>query len=179
MSKIFEMKVSFIDRSKSYGDSRLYLFSHPDHGNVFRVTQCPFPECCGVAILKNFSVSQELKVEEFNECMGQLVQDLQKNDLFSKIVLFTNTMHYITKLFGNYPGMFISEKFVNRRTCNELVGMELSLIPEVKKEEAVPIAFSYRQHVDEEELSGLFQEIMAGSNDLVEIPHQSSSWINF
>jgi hypothetical protein len=130
----YKMDVTVTNKSSNYGNSRVYRFIDSESLTYFRLTQTPFPECCGVAIFSNYSCEPEMTVEEFNKCLSMIFQDMMLNDRFSKVLVYTNVDNRLTRLFCEYPGAVIGEKFRNRRSGNMLTSVEFDIyLPEELK----------------------------------------------
>lgn len=130
----YKLVVDVTNQSSSYGNSRVYRFKLKDDTTMLRIKQTPFPECCGVALLSNYSCDPELGVEGFNKCLSMLLHDLTLNDRFSKVLIFNNADNRLTRLFMSHPKAIVGETFRNRRTDNMLISVEYSLeLPEELK----------------------------------------------
>jgi hypothetical protein len=121
------LKGNITNKDNSYGNSRSYRFE-VDGDCQFSFNQIPFPNCCGIAILRDLSTSSEISRENFNDAINQLVKDLQENDRYSKILIYTTLTSKESQMFQNYPDIIILDPFKNRRSSNILVGFELNLL---------------------------------------------------
>ena len=122
------LKVEITNKDTSYGSSRIYYYSTKDEGNIFRIEQIPFPNCCGIAILKNLSMStSSVDANLFCKIIGEIVEDLKNNDKFSKLMFYTNSGNYGFEEFQKYPEVSIIPPFRNRRSGHTLMGFEIDL----------------------------------------------------
>jgi hypothetical protein len=122
-----KMECEVLNRSRAYGDSRKFYYKIGNEP-VMAVEQIPFPNCCGVAILHNFSVDLNSTQEMMNDFLDYTVSELKANDQFSKILIYTAENNgRKMKLVENYPNAEIGEKFVNFRTKNLLTTIEINI----------------------------------------------------
>jgi hypothetical protein len=122
-----ELQIEIINRSGAYGHSRIYRYRIG--GEVaLRFEQIPFPECCGIAIIKNFSANSDLPKADFLDAMDQFLADIKKNDKYSKVLFYTNAGSNGDRMFSMIDGITILDPFKNRRSGNVLVGFEIDLL---------------------------------------------------
>ena len=131
MEETTKLEVEVVKKDHNYGDSRNYRY-YINRDCVLSLNQIPYPNCCGITIIKDFSQSRGLSSERFNEIIDAIVKDLQKNDRYSKIILYTNKGSRESTLFSAYPEIVILDPFRNRRSSNILVGFEIILWKEAE-----------------------------------------------
>jgi len=122
-----ELDITITDRNRSYGDSRVYRYKINGE-SVLRFDQIPYPECCGIAIIKNFSANGDMQKADFLDAMDQFLADIKKNDRYSKVLFYTNAGSNGDKLFPMINGITILDPFRNKRSGNTLVGFEIDLL---------------------------------------------------
>ena len=122
-----ELDITITDRDGSYGNSRVY--SYKVNGEyVLRFDQIPYPECCGIAIIKNFSANGDMQKADFLDAMDQFLADIKKNDRFSKVLFYTNAGSNGDRMFSMINEITILDPFKNKRSGNTLVGFEIDLL---------------------------------------------------
>lgn len=122
-----ELDIKVTNRSNAYGNDRTYRYLINGE-SVMRFDQIPFPECCGIAIIKNFSANGDLSKADFLDAMGKFIADIKSNDRFSKVLFYTNIGSNGEKLFSQLPNSIILDPFKNRRSGNTLIGFEIDLL---------------------------------------------------
>jgi len=125
--KTLKLEVLDIKKDVSYGDSRMYKIVDETEGIVFRCRQIPFPNCCGITILENVSISHSVKGAEINAVMDKIIDDLYVNDKYSKLIFYTINNSKEALAFAEYKGCLILDTFVNRRSLNTLIGFEINI----------------------------------------------------
>lgn len=123
------LKVEITNNNASYGDSRSYVYYIDDNAS-FMANQMPYPNCCGIAILKDVSVYSRVDKANGIKIIDAICEDLYKNDKYSKILFYTNVGSESAKLFEAYPDITILDPFKNRRSGNVLIGFEINLLKE-------------------------------------------------
>lgn len=123
------LKVEITNKNASYGDSRSYVYYIDDNAS-FMANQMPYPNCCGIAILKDISVYFRVAKADGIKIIDAICEDLYKNDKYSKILFYTNVGSESAKLFETYPDITILDPFKNRRSGNVLIGFEINLLKE-------------------------------------------------
>lgn len=123
------LKVEITNKNASYGDSRSYVYYIDDNAS-FMANQMPYPNCCGIAILKDMSVYSRVDKADGIKIINAICEDLYKNDKYSKILFYTNVGSESAKLFETYPDITILDPFKNRRSGNVLIGFEINLLKE-------------------------------------------------
>ena len=122
-----ELDITITNRDVSYGNSRVY--SYKVNGEyVLRFDQIPYPECCGIAIIKNFSANGDMQKADFLDAMDQFLADIKKNDRFSKVLFYTNAGSNGDRMFSMINEITILDPFKNKRSGNILVGFEIDLL---------------------------------------------------
>ena len=130
-----ELDITITDRDSSYGDSRIYRYK-VNGESVLRFDQIPYPECCGIAIIKNFACNSDLSKADFTEAMTKFTEDLVANDRFSRVLFYTTRGSNGDRYFQQFDGITILDSFQNRRSGNMLIGFEIDLLklqPEPEK----------------------------------------------
>ena len=130
-----ELDITITDRNSSYGDSRIYRYK-VNGESVLRFDQIPYPECCGIAIIKNFACNSDLSKADFTEAMTKFTEDLVANDRFSRVLFYTTRGSNGDRYFQQFDGITILDSFQNRRSGNMLIGFEIDLLklqPEPEK----------------------------------------------
>ena len=122
-----ELDITITDRNSSYGDSRIYRYK-VNGESVLRFDQIPYPECCGIAIIKNFACNSYLSKADFTEAMTKFTEDLVANDRFSRVLFYTTRGSNGDRYFQQFDGITILDSFQNRRSGNMLVGFEIDLL---------------------------------------------------
>jgi len=122
-----ELDINITDRNRSYGDSRVYRYKINDE-TALRFDQIPFPECCGIAIIKNFSANSDMSRADFLDAMDQFIADMKKNDRYSKVLFYTKAGSTGDRLFQLINGITILDPFRNKRSGNTLIGFEIDLL---------------------------------------------------
>jgi len=122
-----ELDIEITNRSSAYGHSRTCRYII-DGESVLRFEQIPFPECCGIAIVKNFSANGDMQKADFLDAIDQFLADIKKNDRYSKILFYTNSGSNGDKMFSMINGITILDPFRNKRSGNTLVGFEIDLL---------------------------------------------------
>lgn len=145
-----ELDIQITDRNRSYGDSRIYRYKINGE-SVLRFDQIPYPECCGIAIIKNFSANGDMQKADFLDAMDQFLADIKKNDRYSKVLFYTNAGSNGDKLFSMINGITILDPFRNKRSGNTLVGFEINLLGEYE-------TIILEDDFDEEETDGEHDE---------------------
>lgn len=130
-----ELDITITDRNSSYGDSRIYRYK-VNGESVLRFDQIPYPECCGIAIIKNFSCNSDLSKADFTEAMTKFTEDLVANDRFSRVLFYTTRGSNGDRYFQQFDGITILDSFQNRRSGNMLVGFEIDLL-KIQKSKAI------------------------------------------
>lgn len=120
------LKIEYTNKSTSYGDSRYYVY-YVDGMAVFMANQIPWPNCCGIAILKNLSISPSVDKTIFKKILDEICDDLYSNDKYSKLLFYTN-IGSVSRMFETYPDITILDPFKNRRSGNILIGFEINLL---------------------------------------------------
>ena len=120
------LKIEYTNKSTSYGDSRYYVY-YVDGMAVFIANQIPWPRCCGIAILKDLSISPSVDKTIFKKILDEICDDLYSNDKYSKLLFYTNIGN-TSKIFETYPDITILDPFKNRRSGNILIGFEINLL---------------------------------------------------
>ena len=64
------LKIEYTNKSTSYGDSRYYVY-YVDGMSVFMANQIPWPNCCGIAILKDLSISSSVDKTLFKKILDE------------------------------------------------------------------------------------------------------------
>jgi len=128
-----ELDIQITDRNRSYGDSRVYRYKINGE-SILRFDQIPYPECCGIAIIKNFSANGDMQKADFLDAMDQFLADIKKNDRYSKVLFYTNAGSNGDKLFSMINGITILDPFKNKRSGNTLVGFEIDLLEKESRE---------------------------------------------
>lgn len=128
-----ELDIQITDRSNAYGNSRIYRY-RINGESVLRFDQIPYPECCGIAIIKNFSANGDMSKADFLDTMDGFIKDMQKNDRFSKVLFYTNAGSNGDRLFSQIPDVIVLDPFKNRRSGNTLVGFEIDLLEKSSRE---------------------------------------------
>lgn len=129
-TKIMEgnkLDIQVTDRNRSYGDSRVYRYLINGE-SALRFDQIPYPECCGIAIIKNFSANSDISKVDFIDAINKFIVDMQENDAFSKVLFYTNAGSNGDRLFSQIPDIVVLDPFKNRRSGNTLVGFEIDLL---------------------------------------------------
>ena len=122
-----ELDITITDRDVSYGNSRVY--SYKVNGEyVLRFEQIPYPECCGIAIIKNFSANGDMQKADFLDAMDQFLADIKKNDRFSKVLFYTNAGSNGDRMFSMINEITILDPFKNKLSGNTLIGFEIDLL---------------------------------------------------
>jgi len=156
-----ELDIEITNRSGAYGHSRTCRYII-DGETALRFEQIPFPECCGIAIVKNFSANGDMQKADFLDAMDQFLADIKKNDRYSKVLFYTNAGSNGDKLFSMINGITILDPFRNKRSGNTLVGFEIDLLEKydtiVLDDEFDEEETDGEQDEDEEE-DGLSEEI--------------------
>lgn len=122
-----ELDITITDRNRSYGDSRVYRYKINGE-TAISFDQIPFPECCGIAIIKNFSANGDMSKADFLDAMDQFLADIKKNDRYSKVLFYTNSGSNGDRLFQLINGITILDPFRNKRSGNTLIGFEIDLL---------------------------------------------------
>jgi len=130
-SNNFKLNVEYTNKSSAYGHSRTMKAYRvgDDRSSVFRVDQIPFPECCGITILKNIGVSDRISRIEFKEVIGLVIDHLMDEDQYSKIIIYTTDNSTLAKQLARFDGALMTGSFRNRRSGNILVGFEIDINP--------------------------------------------------
>jgi len=152
-----ELDIEITNRSGAYGHSRTCRYII-DGETALRFEQIPFPECCGIAIVKNFSVNGDMQKADFLDAMDQFLADIKKNDRYSKVLFYTNAGSNGDKLFSMINGITILDPFRNKRSGNTLVGFEIDLL---EKYDTIVLDDEF----DEEETDGEHDEDEEEDND--------------
>lgn len=168
-TKIMEgnkLDIQVTDRNRSYGDSRIYRYKINGE-SVLRFDQIPYPECCGIAIIKNFSANGDMQKADFLDAMDQFLADIKKNDRYSKVLFYTNAGSNGDRMFSMINGITILDPFKNKRSGNTLVGFEIDLLDKAT-------SLSWRDEIsesdfDEEETDGEHDEDEGEDDDPFEI----------
>lgn len=129
-TKIMEgnkLDIQVTDRNRSYGDSRVYRYLINGE-SALRFDQIPYPECCGIAIIKNFSANSDISKVDFIDAINKFIVDMQENDAFSKVLFYTNAGSNGDRLFSQIPDVVVLDPFKNMRSGNTLVGFEIDLL---------------------------------------------------
>ena len=95
---------------------------------MLRFEQIPYPECCGIAIIKNFSANGDMQKADFLDAMDQFLADIKKNDRFSKVLFYTNAGSNGDRMFSMINEITILDPFKNKRSGNTLIGFEIDLL---------------------------------------------------
>jgi hypothetical protein len=123
----YQLRVEVVSKNSAYGDTRKFWYEN-NRGAVISMDQDPFPHCCGICILHNFSFDASITQEMFNDCLSEIIKVLRDNDHFGKILIYTSSETFRQeKLFQNYPNIVILDKFINPRTDHHLAGFEIDL----------------------------------------------------
>lgn len=128
-----ELDITITDRNRSYGDSRVYRYKINGE-SVLRFDQIPYPECCGIAIIKNFSANGDMQKADFLDAIDQFLADIKKNDRYSKVLFYTNAGSNGDRMFSMINGITILDPFRNKRSGNTLVGFEIDLLEKESRE---------------------------------------------
>jgi len=144
-----ELDIDITDRNRSYGDSRVYRYKINGE-TAMRFDQIPFPECCGIAIIKNFSANGDMSKADFLNAMDQFLADIKKNDRYSKVLFYTNTGSTGDRLFQLINGITILDPFRNKRSGNTLIGFEIDLLEKSTESGWQSMEFSDDETEDEE-----------------------------
>lgn len=131
-----KLDIQVTNKSSAYGDSRIYRYLINSE-SVLRFDQIPYPECCGIAIIKNFSANSNISKSDFLDAMDKFILNIQENDRFSKILFYTNAESIGGQLFSQIPNVIILDSFKNNRSGNTLIGFEIDL-PERKHKATAP-----------------------------------------
>lgn len=135
-NKGFEFKSEVKNSSFAYGDSRDYSYGS-NVESFITLSQIPFPNCCGIAILKSISMSSELTQKDFNLFIDNIKKDLELNDKYGKIMIYTTTQERCHNYFNKYPDIIHIDSMVNPRTGRNLVGFEINLTVQKKENPAM------------------------------------------
>ena len=122
-----KLDIKVTDRNRSYGDSRVYRYLINGE-SALRFDQIPYPECCGIAIIKNFSANSDISKVDFIDAINKFIVDMQENDAFSKVLFYTNAGSNGDRLFSQIPNVIILDSFRNKRSGNILIGFEIDLL---------------------------------------------------
>lgn len=158
-----ELDITITDRNRSYGDSRVYRYKINGE-SALRFDQIPYPECCGIAIIKNFSANSDISKVDFIDAINKFIVDMQENDAFSKVLFYTNAGSNGDRLFSQIPNVIILDSFKNKRSGNTLVGFEIDLL-EKKSREGWHSLDLDDEESDEEEDDGEHDEDEDQDND--------------
>lgn len=151
MSSSFNLKVDYTNKSISYGHSRNIRIDR-NGATIFGCQQIPYPECCGIAILKGVSISDGLTKAEFEEMFNLIIEHLKKEDNFSKVIFYTNDGARMASYLSYFSGAILTDKFKNYRSGNVLVGFEISLIKDkMAKHISDPFDLDFGDPDDEDE----------------------------
>lgn len=120
------LKIEYTNKSSAYGDSRYYVY-YIDNNAVFIANQIPWPNCCGIAILKDLSISSSVDKTIFKKILDEICDDLYSNDKYSKLLFYTN-IGSTSRMFETHPDVTILDPFKNRRSGNILIGFEFNLL---------------------------------------------------
>lgn len=120
------LKIEYTNKSYAYGDSRYYVY-YVDGMDVFTATQIPWPNCCGIAILKDLSISSSVDKTLLKKILDEICEDLYSNDKYSKLLFYTN-IGSTSRIFETHPDVTILDPFKNRRSGNILIGFEFNLL---------------------------------------------------
>lgn len=156
-----ELDIQITDRNRSYGDSRVYRYKINGE-SVLRFDQIPYPECCGIAIIKNFSANGDMQKADFLDAMDQFLADIKKNDRYSKVLFYTNAGSNGDRMFSMINGITILDPFRNKRSGNTLVGFEINLLGEYETiilEDDFDEEETDGEHDEDEEEDDLSEEI--------------------
>jgi len=124
----FELDTEVTKYSISDGNSRKFRYTN-NQGAIMSMEATPFPHCCGICILHNFSFDKDVTQEQFNKYIFSIVEVLKSDDSYGKILVYTsNYTGNHRKLFENYPSVSILDTFRNPRTGNILSGFEIDII---------------------------------------------------
>lgn len=141
------LKIEYINKSSAYGDYRYYVY-YVDGMAVFMANQIPWPNCCGIAILKDLSISSSVDKTIFKKILDEICEDLYSNDKYSKLLFYTN-IGSVSRMFETHPEVTILDPFKNRRSGNILIGFEINLLKDsdVNPESII----TWRSAIDEED----------------------------
>lgn len=141
------LKIEYTNKSSAYGDSRYFVY-HVDGQSVFTATQIPWPNCCGIAILKDVNISSSVSKDLFKNILNEICEDLYRNDKYSKLLFYTN-IGSVSRMFETYSDITILDPFKNRRSGNILIGFEINLLKDsdVNPESRI----TWRSALDEED----------------------------
>ena len=90
IKKNYKLNADVTHSSTSYGDSRRYSYGDATE-KVAALDQVPFPNCCGICILKNISISHSLSNKNFNKFLDEIIENLKGSDHYGKIMIYTTT----------------------------------------------------------------------------------------
>lgn len=128
-----KLDITITNKCSSYGNSRIYRYRVGDE-SVLRFDQIPYPECCGITIIKNFSANSSMSKTDFLDAMDKFIKDQQDNDRFSKALFYTTADSTGAKLFSMINGITILDQFKNKRSGNMLIGFEIDLLEKSTRE---------------------------------------------
>ena len=126
MENKFKLEVEYTKKDSSYGHSRKYRIADDKNNTMLRLSQSPFPDCCGVAILHNLS-SNEMKTSDFIQCLDLIIEDLNKNDKFAKILHYNTIDSRVFKMMSRHPLALVCDAFRNRRSGNRICCIEIPI----------------------------------------------------
>ena len=148
------LKSEITNRSTSYGHSRSYSYQEMGH-TILVLNQIPYPNCCGIAILKDLAVYGDVNKNVFIDAINDIISDLQNNDKFSKALIYTTKNSNEARLFSLYPGITILDSFKNRRSGHILIGFEIDLLRDQDEDSHEHVEFF---EDNEEEIQAIIAE---------------------
>jgi len=152
MDSQLKLNVEYTNKSSAYGHSRIIKVTK-NGSTVFRVDAIPFPECCGICIFKNISLSDTPR-SEFTEMMNMIIKHLQEEDQFSMILMYSTDSSRIVKELSRFDGAIMTGIFRNRRSGNMLAGFEINIDPRKNRNAMVDDEDEDEPELDDELLEG-------------------------